>query len=52
MLEKLVGFFEGKELTIINAQVHYINLGGDVDTLEQAVKEKLLEKDEIAIFYD
>lgn len=52
MLERLVDMFKGKKLEVIDAQVHHISLGGDEETLEKAVKEKLLSKDEIDIYYD
>jgi len=31
---------------------HHISLGGDKETLELAVKERLISKDEIDIYYD
>ena len=52
MLERLVEIFKGKNLKVIDAQVHHISLDGDNETLEQAVKEKLLSKDKVYINYD
>ncbi len=52
LLERLVNMFKGKNLEVIDAQVHHISLGGDMETLELAVKENLLSKDKIDIYYD
>lgn len=51
IIEKLIKIFEGKELIVLDVQGPYILLDGDGETLEKAVAEKLIEKDEIPIFY-
>lgn len=46
-IRELVNMFEGKSLTVPMADTHGITLGGDIETLEKAVKKKLISKYEI-----